>query len=83
MGQWTLQEVMGANSLIALTPTAAGDNIPVIQPKFHGVFPLNKKIVLAALTPFEVTVQHHAAPGATTANDRLKVALSGILTRVS
>jgi hypothetical protein len=83
MGQWTLQEVMGANSLIALTPTAAGDNIPVIQPKFHGVFPLNKKIVLAALTPFEVTIQHHAAPGATTANDRLKVALSGILTRVS
>jgi hypothetical protein len=83
MGQWTLQELMGANSLVALTPTAAGDNIPLIQPKFHGVFPLNKKIVLAALTPFEVTIAHHAAPGATTANDRLKIALAGILTRVT
>lgn len=83
MGQWTLQELMGANTLIALTPTAAGDSIPFIQPKYHGVFPLNKKIVLAALTPFEVTIAHHAAPGATTANDRLKIALSGILTRVT
>lgn len=83
MGQWTLQELMGASTLVALTPTAAGDNIPLIQPKYHGVFPLNKKIVLAALTPFEVTINHHAAPAATAANDRLKVALAGILTRVT
>lgn len=83
MGQWTLQELMGAASLIALTPTAAGDNISIIQPKYHGVFPLNKKIVLAALTPFEVTVQHHVAPATSTANDRLKIGLAGILTRVT
>lgn len=83
MGQWTLQELLGASTLIALTPTVAGDQIPIIEPKFHGVFPLNKKIVLAALTPFEVTIAHHAAPAATTVGDRLKVALSGILTRVT
>jgi hypothetical protein len=83
MGQWTIQELLGANTLIALTPTAAGDNITIIQPKYHGVFPLNQKIVLAALTPFEVTVVHHVAPGATTATDRMKVCLSGILTRVT
>lgn len=83
MGQWTLQELLGACTLVAATPTVAGDNIPLIEPKFHGVFPLNKKIVLAALTPFEVTMIHHAAPAATMANDRLKIALSGVLTRVS
>lgn len=83
MGLWTLQELLGAATLVAATPTVAGDNIPIIQPKFHGVFPLNKKLVLAALTPFEVTVTHHAAPGATTAGDRLKVSLSGILSRIS
>lgn len=83
MGQWTLQELLGASTLVAMTPAAAGDNIPMIQPKYHGVFPLNKKIVLAALTPFEVTIIHHAAPAATMANDRLKIALAGILTRVS
>lgn len=83
MGQWTLQEVMGANTLFAITPTAAGDNISQIQPRYHGIFPLNKKIILAALTPFEVTVIHHAAPAATLANDRFKFYLAGILTRVT
>lgn len=83
MGQWTLQELMGASLLFALTPTVAGDNIPVIQPKFHGIFPLNTPIVLAALTPFEVTVQHHTAVAATLATDILKIGLAGTLVRVS
>lgn len=83
MGVWPLQELLGAASLVALTPTAAGDNIPVIEPKFHGIFPLNKKIILAALTPFEVTVIHHVAPDAALAGDRLKISLAGIMTRVS
>lgn len=83
MGQWTLQELMGASSLFALTPTAAGDNIPLIQPKFHGIYPLNTPIVLAALTPFEVTVQHHTAVAAALATDILKIGLAGTLVRVS
>lgn len=83
MGQWTLHELLGASTLLAVTPTAAGDNIPIIQPKYHGVFPLNKKIILAALTPFKVTVQHHTAVAAALADDRLKIGLAGILTRVT
>lgn len=83
MGQWTLQELLGSATLAAMTPTAAGDNIPMIQPKYHGIFPLNKKIILAALTPFEVTVTHSTAVAAGLANDRLKVGLAGILTRVT
>lgn len=83
MGQWTVQELCGLNFAVAVTPTVAGDNLPFPQPKFHGIFPLNKKIVLAALTPFEVTVIHHAAAPATAANDRFKIGLAGILTRVS
>jgi hypothetical protein len=83
MGQWTLQELLGAATLISLTPTAAGDNIPIIQPRFHGIFPMNKKLILAALTPFEVTLTHSVAPDASLANDRIKISLAGILTRVS
>jgi len=83
MGQWTAQELMGSALQFAITPTNAGDNIAQLQPKFHGIFPLNKKIILAALTPFEVTVIHHAAPAATLEDDRFKISLSGILTRVS
>lgn len=83
MGLWTLQELTGAATLFAVTPTVAGDNIYYIQPKFHGIFPLNTKIILAALTPFEVTLQHHVAVGATIATDQLKIGLSGTLIRVS
>lgn len=83
MGQWTLQELLGASTLFALTPTAAGDNIPLIQPKYHGIFPLNNKIVLAALTPFEVTVTHHTAVAAALATDILKIGLAGTLYRIS
>lgn len=83
IGIWTLQELLGAATLVAEIPTTQTENIPIIQPKYHGVFPLNKKIVLAALTPFKVTVQQHTACAAALANDRLKIGLSGILTRVS
>lgn len=83
MGQWTLQEIAGAATLYALTPTAAGDNIPLIQPKYHGIFLLNNKITLAALTPFEVTLTHHTAVNAALANDQLKIGLAGTLIRVS
>lgn len=83
MGQWTLQEIMGDALQFALTPTVAGDNISQPQPKFHGIFPLNIPIILAALTPFEVTLTHHAAPNAALANDRLRISLAGKLTRVT
>lgn len=83
MGVWTLQELLGSATLFALTPTAAGDNIPLILPKYHGIYPLNNPITLAALTPFEVTVQHHTAVAAALATDVLKIGLAGTLVRVS
>jgi hypothetical protein len=81
MGQWSLMELMGASTLIAVTPTAAGDNIPVIQPRYHGIFPLNIPMTLAALTPFYVEVTHHTAPNAALNDDRIYVSLSGMLVR--
>lgn len=81
MGQWVLWELMGAASLIALTPTAAGDNIPLIQPRYHGIFPLNTKLTLAALTPFYVEVTHHTATNAALDNDRIYISLAGTLVR--
>lgn len=82
MGQWCMQELFGTSTLIALaegTVTQVGQ----IQPRYHSIFPLNKKIILAALTPFEVTVIHHAAPNILLDDDRIKFYLSGILTRVT
>jgi hypothetical protein len=83
IGQWTLAEMMGTSSLFAVTPTAAGDNIPLIQPTFKGVFPLNTPITLAALTPFEVQIQMHVASAAGLDGDRVLVGLNGKLLRSS
>jgi len=83
MGQWTLQELLGCSLLNPLTPSAAGDNIPMIQPRFTGVYLLNEPVTLAALTTFEVTITHHVAPAAALADDRLKIALSGLMIRAT
>lgn len=79
MGQWTLQELMGSATMFAVTPTAAGDNIPVMQPRYHGIFPLNAPLVLPALQNFFLRVTHNAAHAATLNGDFLKISLAGIL----
>ncbi len=82
--QITLQELMGLSSAIAVTPTVAGDNIRIAQPRFSGIFTFGKQpVTLAAMTPFEVLITHHVAPGATTAGDILKISLGGVLTRAT
>lgn len=81
MGQWNLLELMGVASAFALTPTAAGDNIPLISPRFHGISPLNTPLTLAALTPFYVEITQHTAGAATLDGDRLIVSLMGTLVR--
>lgn len=83
MGTWLLSEVLGVSSLFALTPTAAGDNIPLIQPRFHGIFPLNKAIKIGATQSFEIRITHHVAPAATLDNDRIYIGLNGRLVRMS
>lgn len=83
MGTWTLQELFGPAIQYAMTPTVAGDNIPQYQPRFHGVFPLNTPLVLAALTPFNLRVTHHIAAPAGLAGDYLMIGLNGKLLRSS
>lgn len=81
MGQWTLLELLGVSSAFALTPTASGDNIPLISPRFHGIYPLNTPLTLAALTPFYVEVTQQVAGASTLDTDRLLISLAGTLVR--
>lgn len=81
MGEWTLQELLGCSFAVAVNP-AVTFMPPFPEPRFHGIFPLTRKITLAALTPFFVQVTRSVAPTAATIGDRLKIGLNGILTRV-
>jgi len=78
-GQWCLQELMGVASLFSLEPTTAGDTIPLISPRFHGIFPLNTPIVLAENTNFELKVTFTATPGIYLPTDLLMLSLYGKL----
>lgn len=83
MGTWVLQELLGLSVAAAVIPTVGGDNLDFATPRYHGVFPLNIPLVLAALTPFELRVIHHVAAAAALDNDRLQITLSGKLRRSS
>jgi len=83
MGEWTLMELMGTPLLAAEIPTAAGDNIPLISSRFHGIMPLNTPLVLAALTPFEVRLTCHTPSGAALDGDFIGIGLTGTLQRAS
>lgn len=79
----TLHELFGAANLCAVTPSVSGDNISIIQPRYHGIYPLNKALILAENTNFEVRVIHQTAHNTALDNDRLTIGLSGILERRS
>lgn len=81
MGTWTLMELMGTATQLAMTPTTAGDNISQVQPRYTGLYPLNIPLVLAALTPIEIKIQTHIAMPATLVDDQIMVGLSGMLAR--
>lgn len=85
LGTWTLEEIMGSSTMIALTPTAAGDNIPLIQPNYVGVKRLKRPWVIGAVQTFEVRLTTVAATSMPAAldNDKLKIALCGILNRMA
>jgi hypothetical protein len=82
-GTFRLTELMGAHQYLALTPTAAGDNIDRVQAIAKGVFPFNVPITLAALQTFEILITHQTAVAAALATDRLVVGLNGKLIRLS
>lgn len=81
-GQWTLQELFGACTLIATNPalTAA---YPTIQPRYHGIFPLNEPILIAGNTQYYVEITHSVVPGAPVIGDRFRFGLAGIEVRVN
>jgi hypothetical protein len=66
---------------VAMTPTTAGDNIPISQPRFTSIFPLNIPIILAALTPIEIKITAHEAIDPLIETDFLKIGLNGMLVR--
>jgi hypothetical protein len=78
-GQWTLQELFGIASLFAMTPAVAGDNVPMIQPRFHGIFPLNTPVQLSENTSFEVRITYTVAPVVYVIADLLMFSLYGKL----
>lgn len=82
----TLQELLGPATLVHCQPTVSGDNIPIIQPRYSGIFPLNKPIILAEQTTFGCLVTHQTAPDSTLytgTGDLIKISLNGILERRS
>lgn len=83
MGTWTLQEMFGISTAVQLTPSVAGDNIPMPQARYTSIFPLNKAIKIGATQAFEIRLTHHVAPNSGLDNDTLMVGLNGRLVRMS
>jgi hypothetical protein len=79
----TLQELLGAATLFPIAPLATF-NLPLMQPYYHGIFPLNKKIILAEQTQFHCEVKcYQGTPNAGLNTDVLRIGLNGILERRS
>ena len=83
-GQWTLAEVFGQTVGMVMEPAAAADNYSMATiSRAIGILPLNLPIVLASNVTFDVTMQHWTAPTANLDDDKIKLALCGILERLS
>jgi len=82
IGDWTFAELIGAASLIALTPSATVFPA-LISPQFCGIKHLKIPIVLSALTTFSFQVQPIAATAAALDGDFIQIGFRGILRRSS
>ena len=81
-GQWTLAELMGLTVAVAVNP-AVTFTPPFINPRFHGIMPLNEPITIAGATQYFIELTHSVAPTAAVIGDRLRIALCGIEVRVN
>lgn len=81
-GTYTLQKLFGCRMLVAANP-ALTLNLPMIQPDFRCITPLNRYIEISGTTSFYVQITHAVAPTAATIGDRLRVGLIGVETRVN
>ena len=82
LGQWTLIELLGACTAFDVTGSTSV-NTSIIMPTYKGIYPLNKPIILAAQTTFEVKVTHQTAPSSQLDSDMIRIGLNGILRRAS
>jgi len=83
MGTWTLAELFGTSTLAGLTPSNAGDNEPLIQPDYKGVFPLNIPLKIGATQTIQLQLRQKVATPAELDGCRLKMSLQGKLVRMS
>lgn len=65
-----------------VAPAATVTSPQSLSPRFHGVWPLNTPLVLAATVHFEYLVTHRVAVAASVTNTWLKIGLLGKLARV-
>ncbi len=80
LGSFPLSEIMGISSLLMIKPEGTGGaNIPIIQPRFHGILPLNSPLILPALQPFEIVVRPNGSSSEYTRDTQLRIGLNGIL----
>ena len=80
----TLQEIFGASLLMHVVPTVGGNNeIIMHMNKGQGIDVLNRRIVLAEQTNFEVRLSYPAGIPAGLNGDRLWIGLAGRLMRRS
>jgi len=86
-----LSEYVGQVLYAAITPTAAGDNLPFTQGIFKGIYPLSKPIVLPALQNFSLKLTANTLPTLTVGgeqprigqtDDELRFLLNGKLERL-
>lgn len=82
-GQWGLDELFGITSAAVVVPAATNYNPPTSIGSYRGVLPINLPIVFAANVQYTILVTHHAAPAADLDDDLIKIALQGILERLS
>lgn len=83
-GEWGLDELFNHPISGILSPADAADNaaFPTVG-RALGVYPLQLPIVLASQVSFEVVVEHHVAPSANLDDTTIKIALCGVLGRLS
>jgi len=78
LGYWTLAEIMGLSTMLPYSATFSGP-----QPRYTSCYRLDVPIILAAQTAFEVRLVHHVAVNEAIEDFRLKLCLTGSLTRLS
>jgi hypothetical protein len=81
--QRTLFEAMGIPLAFHTVPSVAGDSEGIMSlGRFVGIDPLNRFILLAALTPWTMKVSFNGTIPAALIGDRIRVSLAGMLRRL-